>query len=185
MTVAAILLAAGAGSRFTASSHKLLAVVRGRPVVVWAVEHARAAALDETIVVTGAIDLDALVPEGVTIVHNPQWAEGQATSLQAGIAAARRSGHQAVVVGLGDQPLVPPEAWRLVAATDAGLATAVIDGRRTPPVRIASEWWGELPVSGDEGARVLLRSRPDLVVQVTCPGSPVDIDTVEDLSAWN
>jgi molybdenum cofactor cytidylyltransferase len=185
MSVAAVVLAAGGGSRFSGGSHKLLASVRGRPVVAWAIEHALAAQLEETIVVTGAVDLAALLPEGVTPVHNPRWAEGQATSLQAAIAAARRSGHDAVVIGLGDQPFVPPEAWRLVAASGAELATAVLEGRRTPPVRIAAGLWDALPESGDEGARVLLRSRPDLVVPVTCPGSPVDIDTVEDLSAWN
>jgi CTP:molybdopterin cytidylyltransferase MocA len=154
-------------------------------VVVWALEHALAARLDETVVVTGAADLRELVPAGVTVVHNDRWADGQATSLQAGIAHARSAGHDAVVVGLGDQPFVPAEAWRRVAASGADLATAVIGGQRTPPVRIGRALWDALPVSGDEGARTLLRSRPDLVVPVTCPGSPVDIDTVEDLSAWN
>ncbi|HEV8298887.1 MAG TPA: nucleotidyltransferase family protein [Acidimicrobiales bacterium] len=185
MTVAAVVLAAGGGTRFRGETHKLLAVVRERAVVAWAVEHALAAGLDETVVVTGAIDLTEHLPVGVTVVANPRWAEGQATSLQAAIAHARSMGHDAVVIGLGDQPFVPAEAWRLVAATGADLATAIIDGHRTPPVRIAEALWDELPTQGDEGARVLLRGRPDLVVPVACPGSAVDIDTVEDLSAWN
>ena len=185
VTVAGIVLAAGAGARFAGASHKLWAVVKGKPVVVWALEHALEAGLDETIVVTGAAAVDELVPAGITIVYNARWAEGQATSLQAGIRAARAAGHDAVVVGLGDQPFVPGEAWRLVAASGADLATAVLDGQQTPPVRIGAALWDALPTAGDEGARVLLRSRPDLVVPVACPGSPVDIDTVEDLSAWN
>jgi CTP:molybdopterin cytidylyltransferase MocA len=185
MTVAAVVLAAGAGSRFAGDTHKLVAVVRGRPVVAWAVEHAIGAGFDETVVVTGAIDLTAVLPPSVTVVHNPAWADGQAGSLQRAIGHAERAGHDAVVIGLGDQPFVPAEAWRLVRDSGADLAVAVFDGRRTPPVRIAKALWAALPTSGDEGARVLLRSRPDLVVPVTCPGSPVDIDTVEDLSAWN
>jgi CTP:molybdopterin cytidylyltransferase MocA len=185
MTTLAVVLAAGGGTRFTGPTHKLLAPLRGKPVVQWALEHAIGAGLDETIVVTGAVDLSALVPDGVTVVHNPRWSHGQATSLQAAVAHARAQQHDAIVVGLGDLPGIPPEAWRLVADSGADLATAVISEQRTPPVRIGAALWGDLPTAGDEGARVLLRSRPDLVVPVTCPGTPVDIDTAEDLVQWS
>ena len=124
-------------------------------------------------------------PPEVGLVHNEHWALGQATSLQVALAHARAGHHAAMVIGLGDQPFVPAEAWRLVAHADATLAVAVFHGQRTPPVKIASTLWDELPTSGDEGARGLLRRRPDLVVPVACPGSPVDIDTAEDLAEWN
>jgi molybdenum cofactor cytidylyltransferase len=185
MTTLAVVLAAGGGTRYEGPTHKLLAPLDGRPVVAWALQHAADAGFDETIVVTGAVDLSALLPEGVTQVANPRWADGQATSLQAAIAYARERGHDAVVVGLGDLPGVPAEAWRRVGASGADLATAVIEGHRTPPVRIGAALWPLLPTTGDEGARVLLRDRPDLVVPVTCPGTPVDIDTAEDLARWN
>jgi CTP:molybdopterin cytidylyltransferase MocA len=185
MTTLAVVLAAGGGTRFTGPTHKLLAPLRGKPVVQWALEHAVAAGLDETIVVTGAVDLGTLVPAGVEVVHNPRWAEGQATSLQAAVAHAREHSHDSLVIGLGDLPGIPPEAWRRVADSGADLATAVVAGQRTPPVRIGAALWDELPTAGDEGARVLLRNRPDVVVPVTCPGTPVDIDTAEDLVQWS
>jgi CTP:molybdopterin cytidylyltransferase MocA len=182
VTTAALVLAAGGGTRFGGDGHKLLATFRGRPLVSWALE--AAAGLDELLVVTGAVELE--LPAGTREVHNPRWAEGQATSLAAGIAAAAAAGHDAVVVGLGDQPLIPAEAWGLVAgATVTPIAVATYGGARRNPVRLAAEVWSLLPHSGDEGARSLLRGRPDLVTEVACPGDPADVDTQEDLATWS
>ena len=187
MTTAAVVLAAGAGSRFGGrdGTHKLLAPLRGRPVVRWAVDHAAEAGLDEVIVVAGAVDVADAVPAGVTIVVNPAWESGQASSLQAAVRVAAAHGHDAVVVGLGDQPFVPAEAWRAVAASDAAVAVAAFEGERRPPVRLAASVWGLLPTEGDEGARVLMARRPDLVREVACEGEPADVDTQEDLDRWS
>jgi molybdenum cofactor cytidylyltransferase len=185
VSTAAVVLAAGGGTRFLGESHKLLATFRGRPVASWAVGHALDAGLDATIVVTGAVDLPEEVPAGVHLVRNERWEEGQATSLRAAIEAARTLGHDAVVVGLGDQPLVEPAAWRAVAAASTPIAVATYGGRRGHPVRLGAEIWPLLPVEGDEGARVVMRTRPDLVSEVPCSGDPVDIDTVEDLNRWS
>ena len=183
MTTAAIVLAAGGGARFVGATHKLLApMADGTTIVERAVAAAVAADLDHVYVVAGAVDLPPL--EGVTVVHNARWAEGQATSLQAGLAAA--AGHDAVVVGLGDQPGVLPEAWRLVAdATETPIAVATYDGKRANPVRLGAAVWPLLPTEGDEGARTLLRVRPELVTEVPCPGSGADVDTLEDLERWS
>ncbi len=192
MTVAALVLAAGAGSRFAGPDHKLLTQLRGRPVVVWAVAAALDAGLDDTFVVTGAVDLaPALGAAGlaslVTLLANPAWTEGQAGSLAVGLAAVGAAGHDAAVVGLGDQPLVEAEAWRLVADADptAPIAVATYGGRRRNPVRLGRSVWPELATTGDEGARGLIAGRPDLVIEVPCPGEPADVDTVEDLTRWS
>ncbi|MGH2685556.1 MAG: nucleotidyltransferase family protein [Actinomycetota bacterium] len=185
MSTAAVVLAAGGGSRFVGATHKLLADFRGRPLVVWAVEAAAAAGLDDTAVVTGGVRLDGLVPEGVELVANQRWADGQATSLQAALAWADERRHDAVVVGLGDQPLVPAAAWTAVAASDAPIAVATYEGKRRLPVRLHRDVWPLLPTEGDEGARVLMRRRPELVSEVPCPGDPADVDTVEDLRRWS
>lgn len=193
MTVAAVLLAAGGSTRFRDSAraagmpvaHKLLAPLRGRTVFELALANVREARLDETIVVTGSVPLP--VPADVTELHNDRWAEGQATSLALAVEHARARGHAAVVVGLADQPFLEAEAWRAVAAAPVAdrIVTATYEGRRGAPVRIDAALWDLLPSSGDEGARVVMAGRPDLVVQVACEGSPVDIDTVEDLLRWS
>ena len=181
----AVVLAAGGGTRFGGATHKLLAEFRGKPLVRWAVDAAVEAALDGVLVVTGAVALDGVLPDGVEVVHNPRWAEGQATSLAAAVGAAAERGHDAVVVGLGDQPLVPAEAWRLVAASDSPIAVATYGGHRRNPVRLAAEVWPLLPEHGDEGARSLVALRGDLVVEVACPGDPIDVDTHEELKQWS
>jgi CTP:molybdopterin cytidylyltransferase MocA len=105
--------------------------------------------------------------------------------LQVALDLARRRGLSCVVVGLGDQPLVPVSAWRKVAASPAPIAAASYGGRRRNPVRLAKEIWDMLPAEGDEGARVLMREHPELVEEVPCEGEPIDIDTREDLSRWS
>lgn len=182
-----MILAAGGGTRWLGhgDEHKLLAEFRGRPVVSWAVEHAMAAGLAATWVVTGAADLSGVLPEGVVVLHNPSWADGQATSLQVAVRAARQEGVAAIVVGLGDQPLVSPTAWSAVASAGGQVAVATYDGLRRNPVKLSAAVWDLLPVTGDEGARTVIRSRPELVEEVPCQGDPVDIDTKEDLHRWS
>jgi molybdenum cofactor cytidylyltransferase len=180
-----VLLAAGGGSRFVGAGegHKLTATLRGRPVVEWSLEQLLRAGFEDVVVVTGAVELT--VPDGVTVLHNRRWAEGQATSLALAIDRARRRELRAVVVGLADQPFVLADAWRAVAAAPGPIAVATYDGRRGNPVKLDAAVWDLLPVEGDAGARVLIGMRPELVTEVACAGSPADIDTLEDLRRWN
>ena len=156
MKVAGALLAAGIGSRYSGPSHKLLAQLDGEAVVQRAARSMVNSGLTDLLVVTGSA---------------PTW--------------AHNGGFDALVVGLGDQPGVLSTAWRLVAASKAPIAVATYDGRVGNPVRLSSSIWPLLPDSGDEGARVLLRTRPELVERVACEGSPDDIDTIEDLRRWS
>jgi len=184
-SVAAVILAAGFGSRYEGETHKLLAPFRGKPMVSWALEAALEAGYDDVYVVTGAIDITDAVPEGVTIVENHNYADGQATSQRAACAVAANDGHTAIVVGLGDMPLVPAQAWRTVREAEGPLVTATFSGKRFPPVKVTEELWSLLPLSGDEGARSLMRLRPDVVTEVACEGQSIDIDTRGDLSRWS
>jgi len=185
--LAAAVLAAGGSARFGVAS-KLLAPFRGRPLVAWAVEAAlEAGAFDVVFVVEGAVDLAHEIPSGAILLENPDWAEGQATSLAAAVHAARVGRFDALVVGLGDQPFVGPEAWRAVATAVAPepIVVATYEGERGNPVRLGREIWDELPQHGDHGARHLMAGRPELVGEVACPGNAADIDTQEELDRWS
>jgi molybdenum cofactor cytidylyltransferase len=185
--VAAAVLAAGGSSRFE-DGPKQLAPLRGRALVTHAVEAAVGAEVFAAVfVVTGAADLAGVLPGGVIVLDNPRWAEGQATSLAVAVHAATVGGFDALVVGLADQPFVGAEAWRRVATADVArpIAVATFGGQRGNPVRLDRDVWPLLAEAGDEGARTLMRERPELVGEVACPGDALDIDTVEDLDRWS
>ena len=183
----AIVLAAGAGSRFIGNVHKLLAPISEHSTVIGSsLTNALAAGFIHVIVVSGAIELPKTLVEDprVRVVHNPLWRHGQAESLRVGLREAEELGAQVVVIGLGDQPFIDPRAWRLVALTDSPIAVAMYNGSQGHPVRLAREVWDVLPNDGDRGARDVIRAHPELVSQVDCPGSATDIDTEEDLAQW-
>ena len=189
MTVLGVVLAAGAGERFRASGGdgaKQLAVVDGQTLVERSVAAALDGGLDEVVVVAGAVDLTA-VGLPVAVLQNPRWAEGIATSLQVAVRHAEAAGHQALVVGLADQPGVTGGAWQAVsvASDRPPIAVATYEGRRGNPVRLGRSVWADLPETGDEGARALIRRRPELVQAGPCDGRSDDIDTQEDLDRWS
>lgn len=185
MTTAAVLLAAGGGSRFKGERHKLLTRFRGRPLVAWAIDAAASAGLDDLLVVTGDTDLSELLPPTAIAITNQSWRDGVASSLRVAVDATQARGHDAMVIGLGDQPLVITEAWRAVAASGAVIAVATYDGERRHPVRLDRSVWPMLPRQGDVGARLVMAERPDLVCEVPCRGGAADVDTVEDLERWS
>jgi CTP:molybdopterin cytidylyltransferase MocA len=138
------------------------------------------------IAVTGSVALGAL-PDGVTEVHNEDWASGQRSSVISAIQYARANEFDAIVIGLGDQPFITTEAWQLVADADSPIAVATYDGVRGNPVKLSSAVWDLfIATDGDPdvGARTLIHLHPELVLEVACKGNSADIDTTEDLSKW-
>lgn len=209
--IAAVLLAAGGGSRFAGDSHKLLAPLRraggcatAATVGGRSLANMLAAGFAANGIVWGAVTVDALVAEAALAapgaahdeapplaqLHNPDWANGIATSLATAVGWATEQRHDALVVGLADQPGISPAAWRAVAhAVDDPLAppvaVATYDDQPANPVALRRDVWHLLPTTGDEGARSLIRSESVAWSRVACEGHPDDIDTLEDLRRWN
>lgn len=164
--VAAVVLAAGAATRFGAPKQRLLL-----PTVL---ERLRATGVKDVVVAAGAHPLEA---EGVRVVPCPDWELGPGASLRCALGALRPDVEAAVVV-LADGPHLAPEAVdRVVAAwreTGSPLVAASYAGDRGHPLVVARELWSSVPDEGLRGIDPLLVPCDDL-------GPPGDVDRPEDL----
>jgi CTP:molybdopterin cytidylyltransferase MocA len=163
--VAAVVLAAGAGSRFGGPKQQLLL-----PEVLAAV---RASSVDAIVVVAGAHPLDIDAP----VVHCPDWERGMGASLRCGLAALGPEVDAAVVV-LADGPdLAPTAVERVVQAWREGagdVVAASYGGNRGHPVVLARPVWAEIP---DQGARAL----EPVLVPCDDLGTPGDVDFADEV----
>ena len=184
MTVAGLLLAAGAGRRF--GGPKALVELGGELLVQRGVRLLRDGGCDPVLVVLGAAaaDVRAHVRDAEVVLAD-DWAEGMGASLRAGLAALADTGASACVVALVDQPLVQPGAVRALVRAGGPAAVATYDGQPRNPVLLSREVWADVAAAatGDTGARGWLRAHPELVTAVPCDGSAFDVDTPADLSA--
>jgi molybdenum cofactor cytidylyltransferase len=189
----ALILAAGAGRRFghDEAGGKLLADLGGVPVIRRVAERVLGAGFAEVICITGARDEEvrrALAGADLSISHAPDWAEGMAASLRAGVAALSPEA-AGVCVFLGDMPLVPVELCPVLAeaAERTGYAARPrVDGTPGHPVAFTRAAFADLmALDGDRGATALLAGRPEAVAYIDTAerGALLDIDTPADLKA--
>lgn len=165
--IAAVVLAAGAATRFGAPKQRLLL-----PRVL---DRLARSPVDDVVVVAGAHPLREL--PGVQLVHCAEWERGPGASLRCGLAALG-PGVEAAVVCLADGPDLPPEAVRRVlAAWRAGAGSVIAAsyaGERGHPVVLGRAAWEDIP---DEGMRAL----PATLVPCDDLGAPGDVDTPGEL----
>lgn len=194
--VAAVVLAAGAGSRF--GGGKLLADLDGRPMLQHVVDAIAAAGIARLVVVLGehgdVLDSAVRWPAGTRRVRNPRPADGLAGSLRVGVAAARRDGEpEAILIALGDQPRLRPDVIRLLlAAQDAppdaapGAVPVTVPryagGANPNPVLLRPPAYALVDeATGDRGLGPVLRAHPELVREVPVEGDNPDVDVPADL----
>jgi len=163
--VVAVLLAAGASSRFGDVKQRILL----EPVL----ERVRASSVDDVVVVLGAHEVET----SARTVPCPDWERGRGASLRCGLRALADDVQAAVVV-LADGPNLAPaaiervlEVWR---ESNAEIVAATYQGNRGHPVVLARSVWEQIP---DGGARSL----PALLVPCDDLGAPGDVDSPGDL----
>jgi molybdenum cofactor cytidylyltransferase len=185
--ISGVVLAAGTASRF--GSTKQLATVAGKPLAQHAIDSLWAAGVDEVLVVTGhdadAVESALLLPVTGRFVRNLSYRDGQATSLAAALHAAADASEAAVVL-MGDQPGVTPDVVSALivqfrATREQIVRAAYRDG--PGPSLLSREIYAEAGhLSGDVGARELIASHPEWVMEVRIHAdAPIDVDTREDL----
>jgi molybdenum cofactor cytidylyltransferase len=196
--VGAVILAAGASSRFRAGGGrdptKLVAKLDGKSIVRRVVEAALAAKARPVVVVTGYAreSVEAAIADlDVGIAFNSRFASGLSSSLGVGLSAMPGDVVGALVL-LGDMPQVgAPRIDALIdaflARKDALAAVPLRKGRRGNPVLLGRELFERaMRLTGDEGARRLIGalSSGELVeVEASDGGVTLDIDTLDDLAA--
>jgi molybdenum cofactor cytidylyltransferase len=184
---AVIVLAAGRGSRFLGTDHKLAQRLGTATVLATTLRHAIASALPVVVVTTERFAEQArrsVAARDVVVLPEVGANEllGMGYSIGAGVTA--RPDADGWIILPGDMPLVQPSTLLAVARELAGhpIVYAQHHGRRGHPVGFATELYSELAtLSGDEGARRLVARYPALGLEVDDPGVLIDVDTEADL----
>ncbi|HUG15977.1 MAG TPA: NTP transferase domain-containing protein [Thermomicrobiales bacterium] len=185
--IAAIVLAAGSSTRL--GRPKQLLRVSGRPLLEHTLDVVRASSLNPRLLVLGAHSREieaAVSTRSFDVIHNDDFASGQASSLRTAIESLPEDVAGAVVL-LGDQPLVPP--WlldSLAARFDPAIHAAVrprYAGGPGNPVLLCRRLFPELAVlTGDVGARDVLQRHAGAIAELdmTARVAPRDVDTEDD-----
>jgi CTP:molybdopterin cytidylyltransferase MocA len=185
--IAGVVLAAGRATRF--GGGKVVARFRGAEIVRHVIERLAAGGVEEIVVVAGTereLVTNALAGLPATVVENPSPDLGMSSSIRLG-AAAIGQGAGAVVIALGDQPLIDPAVVRaLIERWERSNAAAVVpvyrDGRGHPVLFDATQCRALRELRGDAGARDLLERLGDRVMRLSVAAdAPRDVDTLDDL----
>jgi CTP:molybdopterin cytidylyltransferase MocA len=169
--VAAVVLAAGAATRFGSPKQNVLL-----PAVLESADAARVFA--DVVIVAGAYPIDVTLPPRARIVKCTDWQRGPGASLRCGLSSLAAETQVAAVL-LADGPRLDPRAIdRMVHAWRQGqgsVLAASYGGERSHPVVLARSEWARIPEGGGRNLAARLIDCSDL-------REPGDIDTEEDLA---
>jgi molybdenum cofactor cytidylyltransferase len=197
LALAVVVLAAGAGSRYSIEpGAKLLADLDGQPLLVSVIAAVRAFKPAATVVVLGhgASRIESAINWSDELrIRNHTPERGLASSLQVGIDALRALPQDldGAFIVLGDQPTLRTDVLTTLAAVAANARPAdrpaVVPsyaddiGTRNPVLLLRPAWTWVDGLDGDRGLAPLIVSRPDSVLEVPVIGAMPDVDTPKDL----
>ena len=188
--VAGLLLAAGGSSRL--GRPKQLVEWQGKTLIRRAAEALIEAGCSPVVVVLGAeVDGSSHAVEGlgVEIVFNEDWESGMGSSVAVGMLSIMSVEPDAVLINLCDQPHVTGTKLRILLDTFADIRPPLIaaeyDGITGVPALFSKALFPQLlGLSGDKGARELIRNTPDAMT-IALPEAAIDVDRKADLDAFD
>ena len=193
MNIASLILAAGGSTRLGGSPKQLL-----RQEDTTLVRHITEAALalqaGPVIVVLGAnqdqigLELDGL---SVHVVANDDWQSGMASSLQVGLQTLWDEPVEAFLVLLTDQPFVNADLLQQLIQTRQQTNQGIVacrygePGNLGVPALFSIQYKDEfMRLTGDVGARKLIRQHLNDCAEISFPLANIDLDTWDDVTAW-
>lgn len=185
--VYALILAAGASTRM--GRPKQLLEWRNQTLLTHSIQCAQSILNERIIVVLGAQNesiQQTLHPDEITLVINPDWQEGMASSIRAGIQALPNSA-SAVLIMLCDQPLIETEHIQHLLTSWLSSPTNIIASQYHQSVGVPALFPAEFFVllqslQGDKGAKALLNYFEERLIKIPMPEAELDIDNPEDFA---
>ncbi|WP_018621924.1 nucleotidyltransferase family protein [Spirosoma luteum] len=192
MTIATIILAAGSSSRL--GEPKQLLTNNGKTLVRQITETALSLQAGPVIVVLGANQARIqaeLADLPIQLVHNPDWPEGMASSLQTGLNCITDQPIDSFLVLLTDQPFVTPSLLQQLIDTRQKTNRGIIacqygeaDFLGVPALFDIQYRAAFMQLSGDVGARKLIKQHVNDCAAILFPLATVDLDTKQDVENW-
>lgn len=183
-----VVLAAGASRRL--GQPKQLLAAGQKVLVQHTVEECVASEVGPVYVVLGAY-ADRIRPHlsqhGCQILYNEKWAEGIGSSLRYGLSQMPYKEMDGVIVVLGDQPYFKGKLLKQIVEKQKKTKAKIIISKYTsaagPPSLFMQEIFPELlQLTGDEGAKPIVKKYRAEVDYVSFPAGYIDIDIADDLS---
>ncbi len=182
--------AAGASERL--GQPKQLVQYQGVSLLQRAVDTAKSLTPEELIVITGAHEnavRQTIKDPSVNWVHNPYWQDGMGSSIALGAAAVNRQSDGLLIL-LCDQWRVQASDLQVLMETwqsdPSRIVTAKAGGQTMPPVIFPSSLFERIErLTGDNGARRVIKEHPELVTPVLMDNAVFDLDTEAHLGYLN
>jgi len=184
--ISAVILAAGESRRF--GSTKQVTEINGKPMLQAVLDVAVRTGFYRILLVLGANSNEILkamtIHNGIEVLINSRWKEGQSTSVRAGVEALKEDS-DAIVFLLGDQPFISQaliqDEMMEYQQTDAEIVFPTFDGEQGNPVLFSKECYQDLmQLMGDRGGKSIIHTKRVHSFEWSRKEEWADIDTLED-----